>query len=251
VKQPSHDVISVAQATVTLVEGASFCVSDVSGDIETGRAQGLFVQDTRILSTWLLLVDGRPVEPLAAKRLEPFEAEFVGRAGVRPGNVEPTVVVERRRYVGAGMREDITLRNFGAEPAGIEVRLVVDCDFADLFEVKENRPITGRLVDRRAVGGDLVISTEHGDGRGVRVSAPDGVAGEQGLRFTTVVPPGGTWTTRVEVVASVQGAELAAPFPLHEEVEHTAPARRMRGWRESIPAITVEDPALALAIARR
>lgn len=249
-KQPSHDVISVAQATVTLVEGASFCVSDVSGDIETGRAQGLFVQDTRILSTWLLLVDGRPVEPLAAKRLEPFEAEFVGRAGVRPGNVEPTVVVERRRYVGAGMREDITLRNFGAEPAGIEVRLVVDCDFADLFEVKENRPITGRLVDRRAVGGDLVISTEHGDGRGIRVSAPDGVAGEQGLRFTTVVPPGGTWTTRVEVVASVQGAELAAPFPLHEEVEHTAPARRMRGWRESIPAITVEDPALARAIAR-
>ena len=55
----------------------------------------------------------------------------------------------------------------------------------------------------------------------------------------------------MEVVASVQGAELAAPFPLHEEVEHTAPARRMRGWRESIPAITVEETTEAVPIEGR
>lgn len=248
-KRASRDAIDVAGAQVTLVEGASFCVSGPSGDLQ-GRGQGLFVSDTRILSTWVLQVDGQEVEPLAATRVEPFEAEFVGRAAVRPGQVEPTVVVERHRYVGAGMREDITLRNYGHEPAGVEVRLLVDCDFADLFEVKENRPIGGRPVQRRAVGSDLVLWTEHGDGRGVRVSAAEATATEQGLRFATVVPAHGSWSARVEVVASISGAEIEAPFPLHEEVEQTAPARRMQGWRDSIPDITVEDPALSRALSR-
>ena len=249
-KRASRDAIDVTGAQVTLVEGASFCVSDVSGDLHGGRGQGLFVQDTRILSTWVLQVDGQEVEPLAATRVEPFEAEFVGRAPVRPGQVEPTVVVERHRYVGAGMREDITLHNYGPEPAGVEVRLVVDCDFADLFEVKENRAVSGRGVQRRAVGSDLLVWTEHGDGRGVRVSAAEATATEQGLRFTTVVPAHGSWSARVEVVASVSGDEIEAPFPLHTAVEQTAPARRMQGWRDSIPDITVEDPALSRALAR-
>ena len=249
-KHASRDAIDVAGAQVTLVEGASFCVSGVSGDLHDAHGQGLFVHDTRILSTWVLQVDGHEVEPLAATRVEPFEAEFVGRAPVRPGQVEPTVVVERHRYVGSGMREDITLRNYGQEPAGVEVRLLVDGDFADLFEVKENRPVTGRGVRRRPVGSDLLVWTEHGDGRGIRVSAPGATATEQGLRFTTVVPAHGSWSTRVEVVASVSGDEIAAPFPLHTAVEQAAPARRMQGWRDSIPDITVEDPALSRALSR-
>jgi len=73
-KRASRDAIDVTGAQVTLVEGASFCVSDVSGDLHGGRGQGLFVQDTRILSTWVLQVDGQEVEPLAATRVEPFEA---------------------------------------------------------------------------------------------------------------------------------------------------------------------------------
>jgi len=249
-KHASRDTIDVAGAQVTLVEGASFCVSGVSGDLHGARGQGLFVQDTRILSTWVLQVDGSEVEPLAATRVEPFEAEFVGRAPVRPGQVEPTVVVERHRYVGSGMREDITLRNYGQEPAGVEVRLLVDCDFADLFEVKENRPVPGRDVRRRPVGSDLLVWTEHGDGRGIRVSAPDATATEHGLRFTTVVPAHGSWSTRIEIVASVSGDEIDAPFPLHTAVEQTAPARRMQGWRDSIPDISVEDPALSRALSR-
>ena len=45
----------------------------------------------------------------------------------------------RRRYVGRGMREDLEIENFGEEAAFCSIELLVDADFADLFEVKEGR----------------------------------------------------------------------------------------------------------------
>ena len=51
--------------TVTLVEGSSFCVCGRTGDISPDEPHGLFFRDTRLLSTWRLLVDGAPPEPLA------------------------------------------------------------------------------------------------------------------------------------------------------------------------------------------
>ena len=45
----------------------------------------------------------------------------------------------RRRYIGRGMREDLEIENFGEEAAYCSVEIVVDADFADLFEVKEGR----------------------------------------------------------------------------------------------------------------
>jgi len=241
----------VGEPTVTLVEGSSFCVSGTTGDVRPHRSEGLFVRDTRLLSRWELHVDGMPLEALSATSAEPYEAVFVGRTAPRAGHAEPTLVVERHRYVGQGMREDVTLRNFGLEPAGVDLQLHVEADFADLFEVKEQRTVRNRAVGRRAVGSDLVFWMEHGgDGRGVRVGAAGAQAAGNVLRMSAVVPPGGTWSTTVEVVASVGGVELAAPFPLDVPVEQAEPARRMRGWRASVPDIRVDDPALAQALER-
>ena len=39
-------------ATVTIVEGSMFCITQTSGDILPGEPQGLFVHDTRVLSRW-------------------------------------------------------------------------------------------------------------------------------------------------------------------------------------------------------
>ena len=43
----------------TVFHGASFCLSDPNGDVRPRRAQGYFQDDTRLLSTWQLLVDER------------------------------------------------------------------------------------------------------------------------------------------------------------------------------------------------
>ncbi len=243
-------VAPVARPVVTLVEGSSFCVSGLDGDVDPGATHGLFVRDTRIVSTWRLLVDGTPVDALSVIGSEPFEATFVGRGPARDGNPDATLVAERHRLVAQGMREDVSIRNHGSEAAALDVELVVDCDFADLFEVKDGRRRARRDVGHRAMGGDLVYWLDGPQSRGVRISAPGAVAAPGRLRYSVVVPPGEAWTTTVEVVASVDGREIPTSFPAGAPVDASGPVRRMRGWRAANPEIRVDDPALAEAIAR-
>jgi glycogen debranching enzyme len=238
---------------VTLVEGSSFCMSTHGGSIE-GGTHGLFVRDTRVLSRWELFVDGHPVEPLTVVPVEPFSCRFFGRCTPRPGHVDATLIVERRRYVGQGMREDIVVHNHGSEPAGIEVHLAVEADFADLFEVKDQRRTGRRTVGRRVVGSDLLFWLEHTpDQRGVRITAPGAQLGADGITFRVVVPAHGEWSTTVEILPSVSGHELAAAFPIDRPVDSATPSRRMRGWNAVAPTIEVGHPGLAdaLAMSRR
>ena len=111
--------------TVTLVEGAGFCVCGRTGDIAPDEPHGLFFQDTRLLSRWQLLVDDQPPEPLATMEAEPFATTFVARAQPRAGRADSTLLVLRHRYVGDGMREDIVLRNLSGEPAACTVSVAV------------------------------------------------------------------------------------------------------------------------------
>jgi hypothetical protein len=43
---------------VTLIDGSSFCISDSIGYVTPGRAHGVFVRDTSVLSRWELTFDG-------------------------------------------------------------------------------------------------------------------------------------------------------------------------------------------------
>ena len=84
-------------------------------------------------------------------------------------------MVFRSRYVGQGMREDLTIRNFADEPALCAIEMFVGADFADLFAVKEGRagatgpPVTPAEVRHgwRAGGAAMVPP-------GVRRASPTG-----------------------------------------------------------------------------
>jgi len=127
-----------SSGAITLVDESTFAISGGAGDI-SGGAQGLFFRDTRIVSTFEMLVDGRPTEPLAAVSDDPFSSTFVSRCPPSSGRADSTLMVFRSRYVGQGMREDLTIRNFGDGPAACTVELLFAADFADLFAVKEGR----------------------------------------------------------------------------------------------------------------
>src|SRR5580700_1741761 len=125
-----------ACSPVTLIEGSTFCISEPGGDILADRPHGLFVRDTRMLSRWELTVNGAEPQPLTMHMSEPFAATFLGRMPPRAGQADSTLLVVRRRYVGDGMREDITLRNTSARGKKCVLALAAEADFADLFEVK-------------------------------------------------------------------------------------------------------------------
>ncbi|HVK26282.1 MAG TPA: glycogen debranching N-terminal domain-containing protein [Actinokineospora sp.] len=128
-----------SSAATTLVDGTTFCRSDTDGEIHPDQPHGLFVADTRVLSTLRITIDGHPVEPLGVTIDEPFAATFTGRARPRDGQADSTLLVVRRRVLGAGMTEDIVLRNLSGDQVDVAVGVVMGADFADLFEVKDRR----------------------------------------------------------------------------------------------------------------
>jgi glycogen debranching enzyme len=234
---------------VTLLEGSSFCRSSRSGDIEPSQAQGLFVKDTRLISTWELLLDNEPIEPLSVVMNEPFSGTFIGRAAARPMSAEPTVVVERHRLIANGMREDIVLRNFGAETLGVTMLLVLDADFADLFDVKEGRRRLIGLIQRRVDGDDLELSVDRGGNhRGVRVHLRDGQVSPNSVAWRITVPPRDSWRTTVQVLPWSGDEHTDISFPIDRPIEEATPSRRMRDWRANRPRALSDSPALQEAL---
>ena len=236
---------------VTLVEGASFCVSDSTGDMRPDRPHGVFFQDTRIVSGWQLLLDDEPLQPLSVALPEPFSAVFTTRTAPRAGQADATLVVQRRRMAADGLREDIVVHNYGTEPAGITLHLAVEADFADLFDVKEGRAARRAPAQRGGQGQDLVLEVVRGSRRrGVRVHGQGASVLPGALRWRVVVPAHGQWSTTVQVLPSTEDGEVGASFPLDRPVESTAPAQRMRDRRRASPDVQCEDPVLAQALRR-
>ncbi len=248
--QPSH--FGTSSQTVTLVEGATFCLSDPGGDIAAGLPHGLFVRDTRVLSSWRLLVDGEPVDGLSTMPREPYATTFVGRGRPQLGRADSTLLVLRHRYIGNGMREDVVLRNVGPTDVACRLELTVAADFADLFEVKESRVVVrGTHLVEACRDGVRFQRELDGDVRGVRVEAPGWTAGETGtLTAAVVVPPRDEWHGTIQVVPSANGVEAQVPYPSDQPVERAAPARRLQEWHHSTSVLSTEHEGFAELVSR-
>ncbi|MFJ5700056.1 glycogen debranching N-terminal domain-containing protein [Arthrobacter sp. NPDC093139] len=236
---------------VTLVEGSSFCISLQNGDMHAEHPHGLFVQDARILSGWALTVDGQPLEPLAAETKEPYRALFVGRVSRSDGYADSALIVERLREVGAGIQEQVTVRNYSPEPAESVIALSVEADFADLFEVKEAR-IQRRWDETHQVDGEaLTIRAIWQDVRkGVTIQAPGADITPEALTYRVTVPPHGHWNTALTVVPSTEGASPAAPF-VHPDGEGLSPRdRRRQQWVAKIPVLQIGNPSIERTLRR-
>jgi glycogen debranching enzyme len=235
----------------TLVEGATFVVCGPGGDIRGEGAEGLFVRDARVISRWRLSIDGQPLQALAGFSEEPFFGVFVSRAALRAGRVEPTLIVERRRYVGSGMREDIVLFNHGPEPAGVTVSLEVACDLADLFEVKLGHSSSDRAVQVEVGSEVWAASGRHGGRqRRVEVRAPEAAISLETISWRAVVPPHGSWQTSVEVSVTIDEVAVPPRFPIGAPIERSAPVERITRWRQGSPSLRTDSAALAATFAR-
>ncbi len=237
---------------VTLVEGSSFCISATSGDILPHAPHGLFFRDMRFLSRFELRINGHEPQWLASTPIDPFSAKFVGRTQPRPGRADSTLMVFRSRYVGRGMREDIVVRNSGEEPAFCSVELIVDADFANLFEVKEGRVTTAGEHTSEAVGDDVVFRyRKAGVRRGARVGCtPKGHLAGDTMTFEVIVPARGEWQTCVQVTPVIDGEDVEPTYRCGEPVERSTPAERLKKWRRDVPFVATDDDDLRLVVNR-
>lgn len=235
--------------TVTLVEGATFCIADRSGDIRPGAEQGLYFRDTRFLSRFTLDIDGQAVDPLAVQYPAPYAATFVGRRPPKIGTADSTLLVVRRRYVGNGMLEEITVQNLGRETAAVVVTISLDADFAGLFEVKGGRVRPRDDVIQVTDGPALSLGYEThepgGDSRRVKVTGGgEPRISDRQLTWQPVIAPRDEWTISVEVTAAVDGVEAPRLYRADQPVAASGPATQRAAWRRAAPAVTTPDERL-------
>lgn len=237
--------------SVTLVEGSAFCISLPSGDMVRDHPHGLFFRDTRFLSELNLRVNDRWPEPLSANIGDPFSATFVLQAQPEKGRADSNVVLTRQRYIGRGMREDIVLHNFSNEAAHCVLELELNCDFADLFEVKEGRvQKAGELAVDKA-NGRITYSYERGAfhrATWIDFSPPPKTPGV--THYEVLVPPGGAWSLCLQVTPVIDDDPITPRHPCGQSVERAAPSTRLAEWRRNLPRLTTEHDAFRMLFSR-
>jgi glycogen debranching enzyme len=240
-----------ACSPATLIEGSSFCISEPGGDILPGRPQGLFVRDTRVLSRWELTVDGKEPQPLSVQHTEPYAATFIGRLPPRAGKADSTLLVVRRRYIGDGMREDITIRNTAARAVRCVLELAADADFADLFEVKgRSKPRAAASV--HVADSSLVITSGRRDRQQELVINGDGepTVADGCLSWRLSIAGHGERTVGIEAVPVNDGVPMTLRYPRGKKIDRAIPAKRLRKWRRRGPQVRTADPNLSAVLDR-
>ena len=113
----------MSDGVVKILEGNTFVVSDERGDIEASRTDptGLFSFDTRFLSKWVLSIDGERLNALSTDDLQYYEAHFFLVPGTGTVYIDAKLSVIRRRSVGVGFIEDVTILNHDDKPVEISV----------------------------------------------------------------------------------------------------------------------------------
>ncbi|MEY2467668.1 MAG: hypothetical protein QOF21_366 [Actinomycetota bacterium] len=237
---------------LSLVEGSSFCISAASGDIVAGSPHGLFFRDSRLLSRFELLLNGKRPEMLSSALPEPFAGAVVLRDRPRPGRADSTLMLFRRRWIGRGMREDIELRNVGREPSYVRLEIAVEADFADLFEVKEQRVAGGPPTAVAVDGTTMLFSHTRGDStRTLYVTFGDGArVTDKGVTWEVIVPADGSWTTSIGASVAIEGKHIEARFVPGVPVGRAAPEERLNRWRAAVPMVDADHSHLASVIAR-
>ena len=187
--------------TVAILEGNTFVVSDRGGDIDASPAMphGLFVDDTRFLSRWLLTVDRRRPAILSTDDVEYFEAQFFLAPSSGTVYIDAALSLMRKRTVARGFIESLVVSNHSSRPVEIEIRIQAAADFADLFEVKDALHKRGTTY-WRIESEHLVLGYRREEYvRETWIVAPDARVDEGGVTYQVRLEPHGEWSTRLEV----------------------------------------------------
>ncbi len=139
---PREDSFEVSQSRTVLS-------TNLNGFIQPETPYGLFVHQTRMLSCYRWLINGREPLPVALSNVEQHswmgyyiqspnvEDKFHDRgSGEMEEASERSIEFRLSRVIGYGIHEDVDITNYAQEPAEFELTLEIDADFADQQEIR-------------------------------------------------------------------------------------------------------------------
>jgi hypothetical protein len=208
----------VAHPLGVLFRGGLALACGPDGQVAAHELQGLFAGDTRVLSTYRLAINGRPWRLLGRSRPDTASGtwHFQNTAFMAgTGEVPPqSLHLRLERGLDDALHERLTVESFADRRLRATVSLHLDADFADLFEVKDQRLPPRPSVGRSGDAGHLRIAYERrGFQRALDVHVRcDGGAALVGTRllFDLELRHGDTWTCELDLEPSGPGVVSSA-----------------------------------------
>jgi glycogen debranching enzyme len=263
-------------------QGRAVLSTNLSGFIFPDTSDGFFVHQTRMLSRYRWLIDGKEPLPVVLSNVEQHSwmgyyiqlpphlgAQFQDRGSGEMEEVsERSVELRLSRYVGFGLHEDVDLTNYTQQPVQLELQLDVDADFADQEETARQRQQFGQLSRdwRRHPDGIWELAFDYvarhhyehqgevGDPtmhRGIRIQAAnydaEPIFRNGVIAFRVSLHPLQSWHTCIRAVPQLEGEPS---FPLYEcysfhPTENRFDVRRRIFLDESTTFSTVGTQTLA------
>ncbi len=221
--RPWPDILYVSQ-------GRTVLATDRDGFFDHGSQRGLFVHQTRLVSRWRWLVDGRPWTPVALSNVD--QGSWLGYYVVLPPGADPgeqdqgsghmkadseqTLEMRLSRFVGDGLREGVDLTNFSQQATRFTLMVEVDSDFADLGETfeGEERQQQGELRRSWREPGELAFDyqAEHGEARidrglviRIEQAGSPPVFEDGRISFQVELAPGASWHCSLVFLPRIEG----------------------------------------------
>jgi glycogen debranching enzyme len=225
--------------TVNILEGSTFVTSDRLGNIDgtPTTPHGFFALDTRFLSKWQLSLGDHQLAVLSTDTQRYYGAQFFLAPSTGTTYVDSPMSVVRRRWIDGCLREEVGIFNHTPEARDVSLRIDLDADFADLFEVKDALEKKGELY-RRVEGDTLVLGYVRDDFRRethVTVESGEGLhLSDDAIEFAVHLDPGGYWMASMRIVPVAEGLTPPASIERHTIQDLEIPYRE---WRKEAPRL--------------
>lgn len=175
--------------------GATLCIAARSGAIRPDGVEGLYHRDVRVLSRFLLTIDGTAPPLLAGTREGASRGHRVHVLAADPHD-SPTAVLICQRSVGTAMHERWTVEVYDGKLDGVELCLALESDHANLLARKHN--VTPTVARSWQHDGPALYADGGTFGVQVEPSGPSRIEGGM-LTWLIDASPGKPWTAGVRI----------------------------------------------------
>ena len=230
--------VQVGPPQIAIHHAGTVLVTEPSGEMASPSDKGLYFLDTRLISTWAIEANGVGWELLnggavhhCASRIYLANREFLTQDGPVPAR---TVSLVLSRQLEFGMHEDLDITNHGRAAVRFNLEVVIRCDFADIFDVKDKRNIRRGHISSAWNDGQTLTTAYRNEGflprgRQVAVEPPElqAVYANGRLSFEVSLAPGANLACLPALHVHRRGSDLSAASRRHASEDSPAPE-----WRD-------------------
>jgi len=238
--------ISVGPPQVAIHAGFLVLVTDPDGQVAWPSDKGLYYRDTRLLSAYAIYANGTQWQLLNSGAIAYFAARIFLTNGPFPsenGDVAGrTISLVVSRALDAGLHEDLHITNYGEREVCFNLEVSPRSDFADIFEVKQQRIVRRGRITSEWSDEERCLTTQYrneGFRRGLRMRAitNGSVAYANGrITFDIRLARGESW--HGALLYDLLDGDTIFPAQRGLEEEQNAQAQALHEFRASVTTLS-------------